>query len=194
VKHYSKFSGLFVYPRKEALITTVSQVQDILVQGYPTLAGGLDEFSAFAHAHSDDALSEYYIKTFDVMASCYLDIGYVLFGEDYRRGEFLVNLLNEHIKAENDCGKELPDHLPNMLNLLPKIADQLFAQELAYSIMIPALKEMLKNFIDEVNVYKKLLEVLIKVMEIDFKDLNFKQFELLNNDKTNFLNNINCKP
>ena len=64
---------------------------------------------------------EYYISTFDVQAICFLDIGYVLFGEDYKRGIFLVNIKKEQIKAGNDCGSELPDHLPNILTLLPKM-------------------------------------------------------------------------
>ena len=40
-----------------------------------------------------------------------LDIGYVLFGDDYKRGELLANLNQEHRKANNDCGTELADHL-----------------------------------------------------------------------------------
>ena len=192
MQHYSKIAGLFVYPQKEVLVRTILDIYEILNKDYPSVSGDLKEFSAFVDANSNDSLREYYVKTFDVSASCYLDIGYVLFGEDYKRGQFLVNMLSEHKLAGNDCGTELPDHLPNMLNLLPKIKDQAMAEELAYSIMIPALREMLKKFIDETNVYKKVVKLLVDVMELNFKHLTLKQFELLDKDKTNFLNNINC--
>ncbi len=139
-------------------------------------------------------MREYFIKTFDIQASCYLDIGYVLFGEDYKRGTFLVHMIEEHKKAQNDCGVELPDHLPNILRLLPKIKDKKLAEELAYSLVLPALREMQKNFLDEVNVYKKLLQLLTSIIEVDFKDSQYKQFSILSKDKTNFLNSINCGP
>ena len=190
MEHYSVVSELFIYPDKEKLVRALSRMYDILSERYPTAVSKLDEFNAFVKANSNNFLKEYYIKTFDVMPFCYMDLGYVLFGEDYRRGEFLVNLLNEHVKAANDCGKELSDHLPNMLKLLPKMADRQLAQELMFSIMIPALKEMVKNFIDNENVYKRLLEILIVVMEDDSKGLEYPQIQILCNDKSNFLNKV----
>lgn len=192
MKHYSEIATLFTYPEKDTLNIAASKVKEILKCNYPAVSNNLDNFIGLVNSNSLPKIQEYYLKTFDIQASCCLDIGYVLFGEDYKRGEFLVNILNEQKKAENNCGTELADHLPNMLTLLPKIKDKNFAQELAYSIMIPALKEMLKNFIDKVNVYKELLVILLNILETDFNNLNYKQFEVLNNDKTNFLNNINC--
>ena len=64
---------------------------------------------------------ELYLRTFDVQAITTLDIGYVLFGEDYKRGALLAGLSAEHKKVSNDCGIELADHLPNVLRLLPKM-------------------------------------------------------------------------
>ncbi len=39
-------------------------------------------------------------RTFDVQAITSLDIGYTLFGEDYKRGALLANLSAEHTQAE----------------------------------------------------------------------------------------------
>ena len=44
-------------------------------------------------------LQEYYINTFDVNATCYLDIGYVLFGEESKRGQFLLNMKSEQLEG-----------------------------------------------------------------------------------------------
>ncbi|MEI6678883.1 MAG: hypothetical protein WCL21_09770 [Mariniphaga sp.] len=121
-------------------------------------------------------LQEYYIRTFDVNAACYLDIGYVLFGEESKRGQFLLNMKNEQLKAGNDCGTEFPDHLPNVLTLLPKIEDQQFAEELVVTMLLPALKHMVENFRTEVNIYKYLLKIIIDVLEKDFKGSEFEPY------------------
>ena len=192
MNHYTLLAELFTYPEQENLVGAIPLVKKIVNEKYELYNDKIARFSTFVNTHSIDEQREYYIRTFDVQALCYLDIGYILFGEDYKRGAFLVNLRNEHINAGNECGCELADHLPNMLKLLPKIKDRAFAEELAYSIMIPALKEILKNFKDESNVYKTTLELLLCIMESDFKNLNYKQFKVLNNDKTNFLESINC--
>lgn len=191
MQQLSIIANIFSYPETN-LINTVSTVKELVKDKYKDCYKYISNFEEFVHSNSLDEQREYYIRTFDVQALCYLDLGYVLFGEDYKRGEFLVNLRNEHINAENDCGKELADHLPNMLKLLPKIKNKAFAEELAFSIMIPALKEILKNFKDEINVYKDMLEMLLFIMESEFKNLNYTQFKILNKDKTNFLDSINC--
>lgn len=112
---------------------------------------------------------EYFMKTFDVQAICYLDLGYVLFGEDYKRAQLLVNLQNEHKEAGVDCGSELGDHLPNVLTLLSKTTNQEFAEELGFIITTPAVRFMLMKFKNASNYYKEILEVLLIFLQHDFK-------------------------
>jgi nitrate reductase assembly molybdenum cofactor insertion protein NarJ len=117
------------------------------------------------------------LKTFDVQAICYLDIGYVLFGEDYKRAQLLVNLQNEHQKAGIDCGTELGDHLPNVLSLLSKTDDPDFAEELGFIVTTPAIRFMLIKFKDiKNNYYKVLLEVLYAFLQRDFSGENLKEY------------------
>lgn len=123
-------------------------------------------------------LQEYYIRTFDVNAACYLDVGYVLFGEESKRGQFLLNMKNEQLKANNDCGTEFADHLPNVLTLLPKIDDKLFREELVVTMLLPALKHMLGNFRTEENNYRNLLKILVELLETDFKDTSFEPYQI----------------
>ena len=73
----------------------------------------------------------------------------------------------EHKNAGNDCGSELADHLPNMLNLLNVSEDKEMVKELAYCLMIPALKEMILSFKNESNVYRNALNIVVKVLEKD---------------------------
>jgi nitrate reductase assembly molybdenum cofactor insertion protein NarJ len=113
---------------------------------------------------------EYYLKTFDVQAVCYLEVGYVLFGEDYKRAQLLVNLQSEHKKAGVDCGSELGDHLPNVLTLLSKATDPDFAEELGFIITSPAVRFMITKFKNiDTNYYENLLEVLLEFLKRDFK-------------------------
>lgn len=187
MQNYSILGELFRYPEK-SVNSKLLDLKNIIAVDYPEC---LDLISAFIDHQNNKSLDEqreYYIKTFDVQASCYLDIGYLLFGEDYKRGEFLVNLSNEHKKAENNCGSELADHLPNLLNLIDKTQDKIFVEELAYRLMIPAIKEMLKTFVDKGNIYKTALELLLIILEKDFAGLNYEQFKIMANVKDCFVN------
>ncbi len=69
-----------------------------------------------------------------------------MFGDDYKRGELLVNLNREHGAAGIDCGDELPDHLPNVLRLLARWEDRELAAEFAEEILHPALERMVAEF------------------------------------------------
>ena len=114
------------------------------------------------------AQQEYYLKTFDVQATCYLDIGYMMFGEDYKRAQLLVNLQSEHKAAGVDCGTELGDHLPNVLVLLSKTTDPDFAEELGFIITEPAVRFMITKFKGINNYYKEILETLLAFLQRDF--------------------------
>lgn len=187
MQNYSLFAELFRYPHSSTK-SKLLDLKELIANDYPE---SLDLISSFIEQQNNknlDEQREYYIKTFDVQASCYMDIGYILFGEDYKRGEFLVNLSKEHKIAGNDCGSELADHLPNLLLLLTKTQDKVFAEELAYCLMIPAIKEMLKTFVDKGNIYKNTLEILLNILEKDFSGLEYEQFNISPSVKDCFVN------
>lgn len=91
-------------------------------------------------------IQELFTRSFDVQAITTLDIGYVMFGDDYKRGELLVNMSREHAEAGNPCGGELPDYLPNVLRLLPVLKDRDLAQDLARELIFPAVRKMISEF------------------------------------------------
>jgi len=183
MNHYTLLAEMFryPYPGQDALSESWEQVvSDYGMEITQSLSG----FISHVRHKPLSVQQEYYISTFDIQALCYLDIGYVLYGEDYKRGVFLANLKKEQEIAGNECGSELPDHLPNILTLLPKLSDVKLAEELVYSLMIPALHKMIASFRTNDNVYKETLRILVKIMETDFPESEFERFNFLStNDK-----------
>ncbi len=145
IAHYQQIAKLFEYP-KANFVDDVSKLNSLCNKRYPLANQQLKKFLALLPSNNLTAMQELFTRTFDVQAFTTLDIGYVLFGDDYKRGELLANLNREHNKANNDCGVELADHLPNLLRLLPKLADSELAEELVQEIIAPALSIMLSEF------------------------------------------------
>ena len=143
--HYRLIASLFEYP-DAAYPDRVRQVKAFLDGDYPKAAEDLGKFLGFLPADDVVAMQELFTRSFDVQAIATLDIGYVLFGDDYKRGELLANLNREHVDARNDCGTELADHLPNILRLMSVLQDEELIEDLAYAIVGPALLEMIGEF------------------------------------------------
>ncbi len=190
IKHYILLANLFEYPG-EGFVEKVKEVQTFLDTHYSVAGKGLFPFTNFMSKADLITQQELFIRSFDVQAVTTLDLGYVMFGDDYKRGELLVNLNREHREANNDCGVELSDHLPNVLRLLPKMKDDFIVEELAKRIIAPALKRMIRGFEPEqielkdkfykrkhktiierpdehYTIYQKTLEVLLWVLKQDF--------------------------
>ncbi len=150
--HYGRLAGLFDFPGPE-LAARGRALSGFLRDNYPAAALEVEHFLEGIPERTRD-LQELHTRTFDVQSLTTLDIGYVLFGDDYKRGALLSNLSREHTQAENDCGGELADHLPNLLRLIPKLKDQDLLDELVSEILVPALMLMIREF-DPERIEKK---------------------------------------
>lgn len=175
LNHYKQFADLFRYP-DDNLLPRANAVYVSVQKLMPAYADKLGAFISAIEKLSTKQQQEYFLKTFDVQAICYLDLGYVMFGEDYKRAQLLVNLQNEHKVAGVDCGIELADHLPNVLSLLAQTANSGFAEELGFIITIPAVRFMLTKFKNIDNYYKDLLELLLDILQNDFQGKGLKEF------------------
>ena len=177
LNHYKILADVFRYPDKN-LGDRMNDFLNIVTEQFPEQAEKvsqiLDAFSKMTVLQQQ----EYYMKTFDVQAVCYLDIGYVLFGEDYKRAQLLVNLQSEHKVAGVNCGSELGDHLPNVLMLLAKTTDQSFVEELGFIITTPAVRFMLIKFKNVSNIYKYMLEVLLIFLQLEFNGDQLEEYAL----------------
>ena len=151
--HYNGLADLFSYP-DAGFAQKVQKVQAFLDEACGEAAENLREFTNFVSQASLLELEEVYTRSFDVQAVTTLDIGYVMWGDDYKRGELLVKLNGEHKEAGVDCGNELPDHLPNVLRLLDAMQKPELRDELVRMIVAPALRRIIGEF-DSDRVKKK---------------------------------------
>jgi len=198
---YYALAKLFQYPT-EGYIENVNACVGLLKEHYPEAAVEIAPFAALVNENSLDAIEEIFTRTFHIQAICYLDLGYVLFGEDYKRGEFLVNMKLEQRKVNHDCGEELPDNLANVLILMAKTEEQEFLNELGARIVIPSLGKMLQEYdaarielktkvmrkkhraILQENlkggiIYKHPLRALLTVLQHDFKGIEYEVYNAM---------------
>jgi nitrate reductase molybdenum cofactor assembly chaperone len=187
---YELLADLFLYPSDEVK-SKILEVKSYIKENFPNLSDCMGGFTDVIQKISLSDWEEIYTRTFDVQAVTTLDVGYVLFGDDYKRGELLVNLNKEHKKAGNNCGTELADHLPNVLRLLDKIEEDSLKEDLTNFILIPALNKIISEFnkdkltakeniykkhhqtiIEQDNstrlIYQKALKVVLELMKIEF--------------------------
>ena len=151
--HYGVAALLFEFPDVE-YPQKVQEVIRTLRKDYSEAAADIDYFLAQFPVDDVNAMQELYTRSFDVQAITTLDVGYVLFGDDYKRGELLVNLNRELREAEIQTRGELADHLPNVLRLLPRLGDQELINELVNELLVPALDSMIAEF-DPTRVQKR---------------------------------------
>jgi nitrate reductase molybdenum cofactor assembly chaperone len=170
--HYEMLAALFEYPGRD-YPAQVQRICDLLESRYPLAAAQLDRFAkalpsegkTFSEEELDE-VQEIFTRSFDVQSITTLSVGYVMFGDDYKRGELLVNLNREHREAGVECGTELPDHLPNVLRLIAGWRDPEMVVEFVEEILHPALERMIAEFgsqrMEQRNsLYKKHFKTLI---------------------------------
>jgi nitrate reductase assembly molybdenum cofactor insertion protein NarJ len=169
INHYEKLAQLFQYP-KTYYKGKVKEAETVLSELYPETLSTFKQFADFVSSSSHDEITEIFTRTFDVQAITTLDVGYVLFGDDYKRGELLVNLNREHREAANECTDELADNLANLLSLLPKMQNHEIRDELVEIIIMPGLIKIINEF-DTKNInlknklYKKQYKTIIEQSE-----------------------------
>ena len=146
---YGTLSLLFEYPQNDAYKSSIISIYNQLKVELPEAAKSMEIFIDFINEATLSEMQELYLRSFDVQAITTLDIGFVLFGEDYKRGQLLVNLNREHREAENECNTELADSLPNVLNLLARMTNSEMRDEIAEKLVIPAVVKMSGEFSSE---------------------------------------------
>lgn len=180
--HYSLLAALFEYPDAK-FPQRVQDLTKFLHRHYIKAAAELDRFAGHLPMQDLMTMQELFTRSFDVQAITTLDIGYVLFGDDYKRGEMLANLNREHIEAGIDCGTELADYLPNLLRLLAALEDDDLISDLVHEILAPALREMMGEFnpdrVEKRNIsYQKHYKTLIETPAVAIEAVTLYQFAL----------------
>jgi nitrate reductase molybdenum cofactor assembly chaperone len=180
--HLQLLASLFEYPDAD-YPDRVRDVKDCLTGRYSDASAELERFIELLPVDDLQKMQELFTRSFDVQAVTTLDIGYVLFGDDYKRGILLANLNREHRHAGIDTGTELADYIPNLLRLMAVIEDEEVLQDLAYAILAPALLEMIGEFstdrIQKRNKsYEKHYKTLIETPAVAVEAVTLYQFAL----------------
>ena len=184
---YQNIAALFRYPDR-FVNTELCELEKFVAAQLPEQIAAAQRIAEHFSATGLNEQREYYIRTFDVNATCYLDLGYVIFGEDTKRGQMLIEMNREQERAGNDCGKEFSDHLPNVLVLLEKTKDTEFRDELATGLLMPALRLMIRNFRNDENIYKQLLILLEQILTLHYPDVSYELLEQRNFSNTCYEN------
>jgi len=161
---YESLAGLLDYPGAGYSLLIGSGGELMAAEG-PEISEGFTNFREGVGGLSLSELQELYTRTFDLSPVCALDIGYHLFGENYKRGVFLANLRETEAPFELDQEHQLPDYLPVLLRLLTKLDDEDLRSALIVDCMIPALKKMSQTLSESDNPYRHLIAAVHAVLK-----------------------------
>jgi nitrate reductase delta subunit len=164
---YEAFAGLFEYP-------------DAGTAPHNLACANVDVFAKASETLTLSELQEVYTRTFDLNPTCALEIGFHLFGENYKRGEFLANLRETEAPFELGQEHQLPDYLPVLLRLLTKLEDAELRMSLIGDCMIPAIDKMLAALKDPENPYRSLLEGLRSTLSAEAIESIVPETQILN--------------
>lgn len=188
---YNKIADLFVFPQKDDYVDNVKSVQKYLDEVLPEVGEFLKPFTKVVSSVSKYELEDLYLRTFEVQSITTLDIGYVAFGDDYKRGELLVNLNKEHQTYNIDCEGELADNLANILKLICVLEDEKLLIDLINKLVAPSLVKMIQGFGDnqllaKEKVYMKHHKTLLDKHEsfTIYKHALFSLYKALDHDFT----------
>ena len=155
------FARLLTYPHEKP-VSDCESIAPLAGDVEPLAVPLLNTFAAHVNDSTLSQLQELFTSTFDVQVVCYPYLGYQLFGESYKRGTFMVRLI-EFYKHENfSVEKELPDHLAVVLKFISLTRDDDLFDHLLEECIIPSLEKMKAAFKNE-NPYAILLEALLTV-------------------------------
>jgi nitrate reductase molybdenum cofactor assembly chaperone NarJ/NarW len=100
---------------------------------------------------------ELFTRTFDINPTCTLELGWILYGQDYARGAFLVKMRQMLSAQEIPENGELPDHLTHVLLLLGRLPDDTAASFVTQEVM-PGVTKMRESFKEKDNPYARVIE------------------------------------
>ncbi|GAB4448185.1 MAG: hypothetical protein OHK0036_03330 [Bacteroidia bacterium] len=158
------FSKLLSYPDKDIRknnLLLIDEIKRTLEKPTAdTVTDYLKIFNYFLEKTTLTEQEEVYTQTFEVQSITTLDVGYILFGDDYKRAELLVNMNRELVRLNISTGTELSDYLPNMLLLVNESKDQSLKEEVINHFIYPAVKRMINDF--DSRIIEKKKEVYLK--------------------------------
>ncbi|MCC7431565.1 hypothetical protein IT568_12025 [bacterium] len=184
-KIFTNFSYLFAYPEVQISKNTEELLDELILAKEPKVVEMFKHFHDFVKGSKFSAVEELFTITFDLNPACCLEIGWHLFGEDYRRGEFLVLMRQSLAEEKLNESTELPDHLSHCLQLLAKLELE-DARAFSKSFILPSLEKIQTGLQSkESNPYTELVDALIILLKSVY-EINKTQQTLPNQVCSNF--------
>ncbi len=155
-KIINEISRILFYPGKDYKNHVQLCYEELKV--FEELRSVFEGFNNYASLATQSELEENFTYTFDMNPSYCLDIGWHLFGEDYKRGEFLVTMRGLMRKFNVTDTNELPDHIYHVLQVANRMEED-ERESFLDEFLRPSLKKIEENM-DEENKYFPVIKTL----------------------------------
>ena len=119
---YASIARMLDYPEGvEGIAADCDAVRTILQTN--DIESPLEPFGKFVETSALSRIQEEYVATFDFNPVVALYLGHHLFGDNRKKGAYLIRLKQEFgRRGFTPAGNELPDHLPLLLGFLSHLA------------------------------------------------------------------------
>lgn len=154
---YESFADLLEYPEAK-WSAQLQSCRRLVVAENADLAIDFLRFYKNVAGFTLSGLQELYTQTFDLNPVCTLEVGYHLFGENYKRGELLASLRETESPYAIGQERQLPDYLPVLLRLIVRLTDEELRSSLISECILPALTKMNDELSKGANPYRDLLK------------------------------------
>jgi nitrate reductase delta subunit len=169
---YVRLGKLLDYP-DDQLSAHTTECEQLLVSELPDASHQMRKFLDFVNVTPQGRMEEIYTGTFDVSPTCFIFAGYMLFGETFKRGEFLVQLQERYHQHNFSVGRELADHVAVIFRFIATLDDgEVLRREIVEDCLLPVLEKMISNFkvdTDRSNPYVHVLRAGIDALEHDLQ-------------------------
>ena len=159
---FDALAELFEYPR-DGHAARMRELVGRIAAAAPETAADLEPLARFAAESSLGESEELYVRTFDANAERALEVGWQVFGEQYERGAFLVDLRGRMRALGVAETTELPDHLTQVLRLLGRM-DEADARTLVDRAVERSLARV-RASLDDDNPYRGAIDAVTKALE-----------------------------
>lgn len=136
------FADILDYPGP-GLASKARECEGLLADAVPEAAGLLARFVSFVEETPLERLEEVFTGYFDLNPVCHPYVGYHLFGESYKRSQFLLTLKRLYREHGFEIGDaELPDRISVMLRFLSQCGDDALVRDTVVEGVLPAIEHM----------------------------------------------------
>ena len=142
---YDALSACLDYPPPHLARVARSCATELVDQDgatYAQAAQALEDLALWAESVGPQAAEERYTQLFDLKPVATLNVSHHILGDTYQRGALLSGLAGELNQRGIPHQHDLPDFLPTLLRLLPRLEDIESQRILVHTVVRPGLKKV----------------------------------------------------